>query len=77
MKGVWRSGDAEDFLELNEKERAEVDKRLAEIEHRRNVQGPCTCGEPEVARCDVCRGPSCSEDSIVTCCCECWNKAAT
>lgn len=57
-----------------------LQEKLDKIEHRRDIKGPCTCGRPEIARCEVCRGPACSFESIsrnFALCCECWDKSAT
>ena len=53
----------------------EQQEDLRRIEHRKNVTGPCTCGEPEECRCDLCCGPACNE--ALGFCCECFDAAAT
>lgn len=54
-----------------------LQEKLDKIEHRRDVQGPCTCGNPESGRCDVCRGPACSTFGEDYLCCDCLGGVLT
>lgn len=60
--------------------KAEFDRTMQEkldrIEHRRDVVGPCTCGQPEYDRCEVCRGPACGNAPVLICC-DCVAKVMT